>query len=64
MQEPICGWHWYRKHENDHTHAGIEALTMTLLTSDGTRLTIPNRGDSKGIIKHMVKFKLREGMEL
>ncbi len=59
MQEPICGWPWYRKHEKDHTHAEIEALTITVSTSNGSRLTIPNRRASKGIIKDLVKSKLK-----
>ncbi len=52
--EPLCGWEWYDKHQNDHTHAEIESLTM-VVSAPGSKLTIPNTKASKDIIKNMVK---------
>lgn len=57
MQEPICGWPWYRKHQNDHTQQEIESLTITIAV-DGTQLTIPNKREAKGMVKDKRKGEL------
>lgn len=60
MNEPLCGWQWYRQHRHDYAQGDIEALTITI-SSNGSKLTIPNRKESKGIIKDMVKPKEKGG---
>ena len=29
-QEPICGWKWFRKHQNDHSQAEVDSLGIEL----------------------------------
>lgn len=60
MNEPICGWPWFYQHRQDYTQADIEALTMTVSSDNGARVTIPNRRESKGIVKNYLKSKREE----
>ncbi len=60
VTEPLCGRAWLNKHLRDHTLEEIEALTITVI-KEGSKLTIPNRREARGVVSDMVKTKGKGG---
>lgn len=52
--EPMGGWAWLQEHRHDHTHAGIDALSI-VVGADGRMLPPVNSTDKKGAVKTIVR---------
>jgi len=52
--EPIGGWDWLREHKQDHTHAGIEALSI-VIGAEGRMLPPVSSHDKRGVVKTIVR---------
>jgi hypothetical protein len=57
--EPLCGYDWLHKHQNDHTQAEIDALSIEV-TVAGKRLP---RVESKDMKRKEAREILRENMK-
>jgi len=53
MNEPICGWPWYKKHLYDYTQAEIDELSI-VVRCDGLKLPAIRAGTDRKVVKQIL----------
>ena len=53
--QPICGWDWLRQHQNDHTQAEIDSLSIVVSCGNRKLPPVSQGKKDQGLVKNLVK---------
>jgi len=57
MNQPLCGWDWFRQHRNDYTQAYVDSLSIELRVCGKLQAQV-QAGEKKdrGIVREIVRI--------